>query len=203
MEEFSLNKFSEYNPLIVILKGKKEYFVLYKDINQSMIKLKVSKKVFFQVFGIHKIRIKNGKKYYFIEYNDKFNIYQMQLTVKEFRDFNSFKSQDIKYKNINDRYIEHSEQSDETIQKHMVQKVEGVEDIVYRNVIREEIQRALMSLNEIQRRRFVMHYIDEMTYEQIAKIEGCTKRAIKFSLDAARKNLQKMLKNLYLDYTNQ
>ncbi|WP_049945609.1 RNA polymerase sigma factor [Candidatus Stoquefichus massiliensis] len=198
-----MNKFSEYNPLIVILKGKKEYFVLYKDINQSMIKLKVSKKVFFQVFGIHKIRIKNGKKYYFIEYNDKFNIYQMQLTVKEFRDFNSFKSQDIKYKNINDRYIEHSEQSDETIQKHMVQKVEGVEDIVYRNVIREEIQRALMSLNEIQRRRFVMHYIDEMTYEQIAKIEGCTKRAIKFSLDAARKNLQKMLKNLYLDYTNQ
>lgn len=48
-----------------------------------------------------------------------------------------------------------------------------------------------------------MYYIYEMTYEQIAKIEGCTKRAIKFSVDAARKNLQKMLKNLYLDYTNQ
>lgn len=42
-----------------------------------------------------------------------------------------------------------------------------------------------------------------MTYEEIAKIEGCIKRAIKFSVDATRINLQKMLKNLYLDYTNQ
>ena len=42
----------------------------------------------------------------------------------------------------------------------------------------------------------------EKTYEEIAQIEGCTKRAVKFSVDAAKKNLQNKLKNLFLDYTN-
>ena len=47
-----------------------------------------------------------------------------------------------------------------------------------------------------------MYYIEEKTYEEIAQIEGCTKRAVKFSVDAAKKNLQNKLKNLFLDYTN-
>lgn len=48
-----------------------------------------------------------------------------------------------------------------------------------------------------------MYYISEMTYERNAKIKGCTKRVIRFYVDTARMDLQKILKKSYLDYTNQ
>lgn len=34
-----------------------------------------------------------------------------------------------------------------------------------------------------------------MTYEQIAEMEGCTKRAVKFSVDIAVEKLKKFFKN--------
>lgn len=191
-----MSNYVEYKPLIKVERNISKYYVVFYS---NVVEVNID--VFMQIFGIHKIE--DNKKRYFIEYSDEIDRCRIEVSLKEFREFNSFKSKNIKYKNIYDRYFEHSEQSEETIQKHMVKMVEGVEDIVYRNLMREEIEHALISLNEIQKRRFVMYYIDEMTYEEIAKVEGCTKRAIKFSVDASKKNLQKILKNLYLDYTNQ
>ena len=36
-----------------------------------------------------------------------------------------------------------------------------------------------------------MYFFGEMTYEQIAALEGCTKRAVKFSVDIAIEKLKK------------
>lgn len=65
------------------------------------------------MFGVHKIVVIEGKKNYFIEYKDEFNVCNTQVTMNLFKEFNSFKSQNIKIKHIYDRYIEHSEQYDE------------------------------------------------------------------------------------------
>ena len=46
-----------------------------------------------------------------------------------------------------------------------------------------------------------MYYVEEKTYQEIAVIEGCTKRAVKFSVDLGKKNLKEKLKFIYLDYT--
>lgn len=88
--------------------------------------------------GIHIIKIKDNEKRYFIEYKDELDKCQIQLLLKEFRDFNTFKSQDLRCKSIYDIYIKHSVQSEETIQKWMIQKTELVKDIVYRNILREK-----------------------------------------------------------------
>lgn len=37
----------------------------------------------------------------------------------------------------------------------------------------------------------VLYFFGEMTYEQIAALEGCTKRAVKFSVDIAIEKLKK------------
>ena len=39
-----------------------------------------------------------------------------------------------------------------------------------------------------------MRYEMDMTYEQIARIEGCTSRAVQHSVEAAIKKIQKKLK---------
>ena len=55
--------------------------------------------------------------------------------------------------------------------------------------------RAISELPEIQKRRLILYYFQGLTYEQIAEMEGCTKRAVKFSVDIAVEKLKKFFKN--------
>ena len=47
----------------------------------------------------------------------------------------------------------------------------------------------------IQKRRLILYYFQGLTYEQIAEMESCTKRAVKFSVDIAVEKLKKFFKN--------
>ena len=66
-----------------------------------------------------------------------------------------------------------------------------------RNTIRciqsEQLHRAIAELPEIQKRRLILHFFRKLSYEQIAEMEGCTKRAVKFSVDIALKKIRKKL----------
>jgi len=50
-------------------------------------------------------------------------------------------------------------------------------------------------LPEIQRKRFILYYELEFTYEQIAEIEECSKTAVKYSIDKAKATIIKKIKN--------
>lgn len=58
----------------------------------------------------------------------------------------------------------------------------------------EELHKAINRLPKIQQRRIMLYYFEGMTYEQIARQEGCTKMPIKRSIDAAIERLKKDLK---------
>ena len=55
----------------------------------------------------------------------------------------------------------------------------------------ELLHKAISKLPEVQKRRLLLYFFGDMTYEQIAKMEGCTKRAVKFSVDIAIEKLKK------------
>ena len=57
----------------------------------------------------------------------------------------------------------------------------------------EALWTALMGLPEVQRRRFLLHHLEQGPVKTLARIEGCSDRAIKYSLALARKNLREML----------
>ncbi len=50
-----------------------------------------------------------------------------------------------------------------------------------------------MELPEVQRRRFLLHYLEQVPVKVLARMEGCSDRAVKYSLALARKNLRKAL----------
>lgn len=81
--------------------------------------------------------------------------------------------------------------------KHLERKAfyqpESVEDIVFRNIQIEDLHRAIRMLPDTQRRRLILYYFEGMTYEQIAKVEGCTKMPVKRSIDGAISHLRKIL----------
>lgn len=192
----------EYTPYMEKVDSRFKYYVLFYGVNNRLNKIEITKKMFLQIFGIHKIKIINGKRRYFIKYQYDQLLCHIELSRADYYEFRSFKSQLIRDKNISDRYIEQSGQTDTRLYKKGIYNSINIETIVYKKYIKDEINKAVSELKEIQARRLIMYYIEEKTYEEIAQIEGCTKRAVKFSVDAAKKNLQNKLKNLFLDYTN-
>ena len=108
--------------------------------------------------------------------------------------FDRFELEDISHLNRVSRHIEHSELTDETLNDRVFYKAERIEDIVSESIEYEQLHRAVSELPEVQRRRLKLYFFGELTYEQIAKLEGCTKRAVKFSVDIAVEKLKKNFK---------
>jgi RNA polymerase sigma-70 factor (ECF subfamily) len=93
-----------------------------------------------------------------------------------------------------ERHTEHSELTDETLHGRAMNPQKGVEDTVIDGLRNEQLRQAIQGLPEIQRRRFVLYHEFGFTFEQIAKMEGCTKRAVKFSVDLATEKIREALK---------
>jgi len=106
--------------------------------------------------------------------------------------FDEFELDDLSFMNEVDRHYEHSEQTEASLNRRAAQPQEPVEETVFQRVEVDKLHRAIAKLPEKQRRRLVLYYFGEFTYEQIAEMEGCTKRAVKFSVDIALKNLKEI-----------
>lgn len=56
-----------------------------------------------------------------------------------------------------------------------------------------ELLRALFMLTGIQLRRLLMHAVTQLSIREIARREGCSERAVKYSLARARKRMKEIL----------
>ncbi len=135
---------------------------------------------------------KNG--HYYISFEDGQAVpHQLEIGKTLYEAFDSFELDDLVYLNVVDRHIEQSEVWESTLNMKAAHKPEGIEDMVLREIQAQELHKAVAGLPEVQRRRVVQYYFEEMTYGQIAEKEGCTKRAVKFSIDIAVEKLRKFL----------
>ena len=106
--------------------------------------------------------------------------------------FNRFELEDISYLNRVSRHIEHSELTERSLNDRTFYKEESLEETVSRSMEYEQLHKAISKLPETQKRRLLLYFFGELTYEQIAEFEGCTKRAVKFSIDLAIEKLKKI-----------
>lgn len=67
--------------------------------------------------------------------------------------------------------------------------------LIERQIIREAIQQ----LGDVQKRRIIMYYFDDLTQQTIAEIEGVSQPAIQASIDIALRKIKSFVKNLNLD----
>ena len=94
-----------------------------------------------------------------------------------------------------DNHIEHSELYENTLYKKSFIKEKSIEEIVEYKMTIEQLKKIVGELSIIQRSRVIRYFIENKTYEEIAREDGCTKRAIKFSVDIAISKLLKKFKN--------
>lgn len=135
----------------------------------------------------------DGKCY--ISFKDGQGVLQEFEISKELYDvFDDFELADLSHLNVVDRHLEQSEVRENTLNVKAFYQPETVEDIVLHNIQVQCLHKAIKHLPEIQRHRLLLYFFEGMTYEEIAKVDGCSKVAVKYVLDKAIQNLKKILK---------
>lgn len=119
---------------------------------------------------------------------------ELQITKELFEVLNRFELDDLSILNEWDRHIEHFEQTEQSLNRRAFSKAESVEETVLRSIEYERLHRAITQLPETQRRRLLLYYFEGLTYEQIARMEGCTIMPVKRSIDSAIKKLKNFFK---------
>ena len=128
---------------------------------------------------------------YYISFTDGLGVFHKQeINTELYAAFNSFELDDISLMNEASRHLTEANAGEEPLGHSIADPSEPIEDRVYRRIMYQELHKAIEQLPEIQRRRILLYYFGGYTYEQIAQMENCTKRAVKFSVDAALKNLR-------------
>jgi RNA polymerase sigma-70 factor (ECF subfamily) len=72
-------------------------------------------------------------------------------------------------------------------------------DALERRLVREEIETALQSLEHDQREAFVMKYVDDLSYEEMAEVTGAGVSALKMRVKRACDRLRELLEGAYHD----
>ena len=145
-------------------------------------------------YTIFTIGLNTSHPRYFLSFKDVNGTHHcMEIDCELFEALDQFELDDISFMNEVDRHYEQSEQTEVSLSKRATEQSDSVEDEVQRLMEGEALHKAIAQLPETQRRRLVLYYFGNFTYKQIAEMEGCTKRAIKFSVDTAIERLKEIL----------
>ena len=136
----------------------------------------------------------SSEPHYFIEFKDGSGAeHCLEIEKPLFDMLDSFELEDLSYLNEVDNHYEHSELTEESLYERAFAISPPIEAIVSHKMEHEELHSAIQSLPEIQRRRLILYYFGEMTYEQIAEIEKCSYPAARRSVLSAIENLRNIL----------
>lgn len=132
---------------------------------------------------------------YYLSFQDGGGVkHWMEIDKILFDVFNEFELDDLSFMNEVDRHYEQSEQTEQSLNRRATKSQETVEETVCQRIEMDRLHQAIAQLPEKQRRRLVLYYFGEYTYEQIAEMEGCKFQVIARSIKTAENNLEKFLK---------
>ena len=138
--------------------------------------------------------VSDGAIHYFVCFKDGQGVFhETEVTEDVFHVFSGFQKQDKRQQNFFDRHVEHSDLSDELLNKRTAHHPKTIEEIITDAERKNALQKAIADLSEVQRRRFILYYEKEFTYEQIAEMEGCSHPAVIKSVKAAKEKIIKYL----------
>ena len=107
--------------------------------------------------------------------------------------FGEFVRYERMLKRRDERYLEQSALTDETLSKRAKRKECSLEDAICQSFQNEELYKAIDALPETQKRRLKLYYFENMTFEQIATLENCKYQAVQQSIFTALKKIKNNL----------
>ena len=145
-------------------------------------------------YEIFTIGIETDVPRYYIRFHDGSRVeHCLEITKELFNLLDSFELDDLSFLNEWDRHLEQSEQTEATLNARATHRRESVEEEVFRHIENEMLHSAISTLPEMQRRRLILYYFGNLTYQEIAELDGCSKVAVKYTIDKALAALKKII----------
>ena len=137
---------------------------------------------------------KNGL--YYVSFIDSRGILQyIEINKTIFDELNKFELKDVSQMNEYDNHIEHLELSDEELyHRRKIDTNDYYNENFLNKILIKDLLSEIRKLPILQKNRLIKYYFYNMSYEQIAKEEGISKIAVKYSIDIAIEKILKKFK---------
>ena len=148
-------------------------------------------KPFAKIDG-YELFVRNGA--YYVRFSDSNHVIQeAKVTKNQFAAFLKSVAQAKKEKNEQDRHIEQSELTEATLQRRMTNKPLSLDERLIADIENERLRQAIKKLPELSQKRIYLYFYEQMTLEQIARIEGIEIYPVWISIQIALKKLRTIL----------
>jgi RNA polymerase sigma-70 factor (ECF subfamily) len=145
---------------------------------------------------ILRTEIREGITYYYISFTDGQAILrETEISRPVYLELLRFIKTERNLRRWDERHTEQSVLTDETLYERAFHTPTDVEELTLDSLRNERLRRAVMELPETQRRRFILYHEFGLTYEQIAKMEGCTKVSAFHAVKRAEEKIKESIKN--------
>ena len=137
---------------------------------------------------------KNGL-YYVSFIDSRGNLQYIEINKAIFDELNKFELKDVSQMNEYDNHIEHLELSDEELyHRRKIDTNDYYNENFLNKILIKDLLSEIRKLPILQKNRLIKYYFYNMSYEQIAKEEGISKIAVKYSIDIAIEKILKKFK---------
>lgn len=156
--------------------------------------------IMFDNSNPYTIRTENWDGYirHIVSFHDGQNIFrETEVSAEIAGELNDFIRRERNFRRWDERHLEQFLLSDEMVHKRVSGSSGGPEEIILRKELVVYLKQVINDLPRIQRYRFLFYFEKNLTYEQIAEMEGCTKQSVKASVDIARQKVIEKLKKFF------
>ena len=123
------------------------------------------------------------------------NLQYIEINKAIFDELNKFELKDVSQMNEYDNHIEHLELSDEELyHRRKIDTNDYYNENILNKILIKDLLSEIRKLPILQKNRLIKYYFYNMSYEQIAKEEGISKIAVKYSIDIAIEKILKKFK---------
>ena len=145
-------------------------------------------------YELYTVGIHTDQPRFYIAFTDCEGIRrELEIDKALFETLNRFELDDLSFLNEVDNHYEHSELTEASLNARAFCQPVTVEEIALQHFQNEQLHTAIAQLPEKQRARLILYYFGELTYEQIAEMEGCKYQTVQESIYAALKKLKNFL----------
>ena len=145
----------------------------------------------YRIFSIGK---DTPDPHYYIKFTDARDVEVcVELSRELFSYFDKCELADLSLLNEQDRHTDNTELTPYLMNILTNQSPDPLLEHAAKNDENRRLHMAIMMLPDKQRRRLLMHYWGGMSYEEMGEVEGCSKTAISYSIEIAKRKLKKLL----------
>lgn len=131
---------------------------------------------------------------YYVSFMDTNKCMQkIEVDKDVFNALDSFELDDVSFMNEAERHYEFSELSESALNNRAVIKPKTVEESFMEKLKKDELDNIISSLTETQRKRMIYYYFENMTFKQIAALEGCAYQTVQKSIEKVKDKIKKIL----------